>query len=161
MRLEKVHKGLLWLIQNNPLYSELEINVDALNQLPENGVPSNLMTVETDHEIASDNLTPDLCILSDNCCEDIVYNDSNEISSFLPVGEPEEQEIQAVKNQISDNEPMIWPTIENEPLNEYQISHLATMAFPTLFPDRKGDPTNQALLRCFSQRKSKASFKIY
>ena len=49
--------------------------------------------------------------------------------------------------QISANEPMMWTTIENEPLNEYQISHLATMAFPTLFPDGKGDPTNQALLR--------------
>ena len=27
------------------------------------------------------------------------------------------------------------------------MSHLATMAFPTLFPDGKGDPTNQVLLR--------------
>jgi hypothetical protein len=42
---------------------------------------------------------------------------------------------------------MPWPTIESEPLNEYQISHLATMAFPTLFPDGKGDPTNQSILR--------------
>ena len=42
---------------------------------------------------------------------------------------------------------MPWPSTENEPLNEYQISHLATMAFPTLFPDGKGDPTNQGLLR--------------
>ena len=41
---------------------------------------------------------------------------------------------------------MTWPTLENEPLNEYQVSHLATMAVPT-FPDGKGDPTNQALLR--------------
>ena len=35
---------------------------------------------------------------------------------------------------------MPWPTIENEPINEYEISHLATMAFPTLFPHGKGDP---------------------
>ena len=42
---------------------------------------------------------------------------------------------------------MEWTSVENEPLNEYQISHLATMAFPTLFPDGKGDPTNQGLLR--------------
>ena len=41
---------------------------------------------------------------------------------------------------------MTWPTIEIEPLNEYQVSHLATMAFPS-FPDGKGDPTNQGLLR--------------
>ena len=42
---------------------------------------------------------------------------------------------------------MQWPSVENEPLNEYQISHLATMAFPTLFPDGKGDPTNSGILR--------------
>ena len=42
---------------------------------------------------------------------------------------------------------MSWPTIEDHPLNEYQTQYLATMAFPTLFPDGKGDPTNQALQR--------------
>ena len=42
---------------------------------------------------------------------------------------------------------MQWPSVENEPLNEYQVSCLATMAFPILFPDGKGDPTNQVLLR--------------
>ena len=101
--------------------------------------------VETDDEIGSD-VIADLGPPSDNPCEDIVY-DSDEMSSFLPVGEKQQQEIEAVKNQISANEPMMWPTTENEPLNEYQVSHLATMAFPTLFPDGKGDPTNQALLR--------------
>lgn len=39
-----------------------------------------------------------------------------------------------------------WPTVTNEPLNECQTSFLATMAFPTLFPDGNGDPTYQALL---------------
>ena len=82
-----------------------------------------------------------------NPLEDSVYGGSTELSSFLPVGEQLEQELEAVRNQISDNEPMPWPTIENYPINEYQISHLATMAFPTLFPDGKCDPTNLALLR--------------
>ena len=54
VRREKVHNALLWLIHNNPHYSELEINVAALNSLPENGVPADLMTVETEREIVSD-----------------------------------------------------------------------------------------------------------
>ena len=37
--------------------------------------------------------------------------------------------------------------MENEPLNEYTTPFLATMAFPTLFPDGKGDPTNPSLHR--------------
>ena len=48
------------------------------------------------------------------------------MSSFLPVGEQEQQEIDAVRNQILANEPMTGPTVENESLNEYQVSHLAT-----------------------------------
>ncbi|CAB4002039.1 Hypothetical predicted protein [Paramuricea clavata] len=148
VRKQKVHNALVWLINNNPHYSELLINEDALNSLPENGVPPGLMTVETDDDIVSDdNCSPDVGPPTDNPSEDIVYNDSTEMSSFLPVGEQQQTEIEAVRNQLSENEPMPWPSVENEPLNEYQISHLATMAFPTLFPDGKGDPTNQGLLR--------------
>ncbi|CAB4029508.1 Hypothetical predicted protein [Paramuricea clavata] len=144
----KVHDALVWLINNNPHYSELIINEDALNSLPENGVPPGLMTVDTDDDIVSDdNCSPDVGPPTDNPSEDIVYNDSTEMSSFLPVGEQQQQEIEAVRDQLSENEPMPWLSVENEPLNEYQVSHLATMAFPTLFPDGKGDPTNQGLLR--------------
>ena len=42
---------------------------------------------------------------------------------------------------------MDWPTIGDQPLNECHTSHLATMAFPTLFPDVKGDPLDPSLLR--------------
>jgi hypothetical protein len=106
------------------------------------------MTVEVDDDIVyHDNGSPDLGTPTDNPSEDIVYNDSTEMSSFLPVGEQQQKEFEAVTNQLCENEPMQWPTVENEPLNEYQISHLVTMAFPTLFPDGKGNPTNQGLLR--------------
>jgi hypothetical protein len=148
VRREKVHNALLWLVQNNPHYAELEINEDALNSLPENGIPADLMTVETENEIISnDDVMSDLGPPTENPSEDIVYDNSTDMNSFLPVGEQQEQEIEAVRNQLSANEPMPWPTIESEPPNEYQMSYLATMAFPTLFPDGKGDPTNQSILR--------------
>ena len=116
--------------------------------LPENGVPPDLMTVEADDDIVSDDTcSPDVGLPTDNPSEDIVYNGSTEMSSFLPVGEQQQQEMDAVKSQLSKNEPMSSNSTENEPLNEYQVSYLATMAFPTLFPDGKGDRTNQGLLR--------------
>jgi hypothetical protein len=88
VRKQKVHEALLWLIQNNPYYSDLQVNEDALNLLPENGVPQNLMTVATDDDIVlDDNCSPDVGPPTDNPTEDIVYNDSTEMSSFLPVGE--------------------------------------------------------------------------
>lgn len=42
---------------------------------------------------------------------------------------------------------MSWPTVNSEPINEYTTPFLATMAFPTLFPDGKGDPKNPSLYR--------------
>ena len=95
VRKQKVHNALAWLVNNNPHYSELIINEDALNSLPENGVPQDLMTVETDDDIVSDDdyKSPDVGPPTDNPSEDIVYNDSSEMSSFLPVGEHQQQEI--------------------------------------------------------------------
>ena len=150
VRRQKVHDALLWLIENNSHYAELKINIESLNSLPENGVPSDLLTVETEDQIVSDeSVEPDLGQPTDNPTEDTVYNESTQMSSFLPVGEQQKQEIEALRNDlhVSAEEPMEWPTVDDEPLNEYQTAYLATMAFPTLFPDGKGDPTNQALLR--------------
>ena len=135
------------LKNNNPHYSQLIINKDALNILPENSIPSELMTVEADDDIISDgDCSPDTGPPTDNQSDDIVYNAATKMISFLPVGE-QQQEINADRNKLSENEPMQWPSVDNEPLNEYQISHLATTAFPTLFPDGQSDPTNQGLLR--------------
>ena len=108
VRKQKVHNALVWLINNNPhLYAGLTINDNALNSLPENGVPPDLMTVETDKDIVSDSdCSPGVGPPMDNPSEDIVYNDSTEMNSFLPVGEQQQQEIQAVRNQLSENEPM-------------------------------------------------------
>ena len=101
VRKQKVHDALIWLRNNNPHYSELIINEDALDSLPENGVPPALMTVETDDDIASDNnCLPDAGPFTDNPTEDIVYNAATEMSSFLPVGE-QQQEIEAVRNQCN------------------------------------------------------------
>ncbi|XP_028394509.1 uncharacterized protein LOC114518706 [Dendronephthya gigantea] len=148
VRKQKVYSALVWLVNNNPHYSEILINDHALHSLPENGVPPELMTVETNDDIVSDNDSfPDMGPPTDNPSEDIIYNESTEMSSFLPVGEQQQQEIEAVRNKLCGNEPMSWPTVDNEPINEYQVPYLATMAFPTLFPDGKGDCTNQELLR--------------
>ena len=107
VRKEKVHNALIWLMNNNSHYSELTINEDALNSLPVNGVPPDLMTVETDDDIVSDdNCSLDVGPPTDNPSEDIVYNESTEMSSFLPVGEQQQQEIEAVRNQLSKNVPM-------------------------------------------------------
>ena len=80
----------------------------------ENGVPPDLMTVETDGDIVcDDNCSSDLGPPIDNTSEDIVYNHSTEMSSFLPVGEQQQQqEVEAVRNQLCENEPIEWPSVK-------------------------------------------------
>ena len=70
------------------------------------------------------------------------------MSSFLPIPQCQQQETDAVQQQLSfshRNQHMARPTIDNQPINEYLTPFLATMAFPTLFPDGRGDPTNPSL----------------
>ena len=151
VRKGKVHAALLWLISNNPHYSDMKINLEALQSLPENGMPSDLPTVETENDNCSDHeeqnslQTLPFCYNSD---EDVAFNQTTEKSSFLPLGQQQEQQMDAIRKEILGEENSInWPNISNQPLNEYQTWHLASMAFPTLFPDGKGDPTNPSLLR--------------
>ena len=151
VRRQKGLNALLWLIQNNPQYADVEINCEAIDTLPENGIPFGLLTVDCENDIISDeSYEPHLGPPSDHQNDDFIYNASTEMSSFLPVGKQQQQEIEAVRNQLSGNQPINWPPAGDEPLNEYDTPYLATMAFPTLFPDGKGDLTNPSLMRYLS-----------
>ena len=115
--------------------------------LPVNGVPSGIMTVESDADIMSNEITSsDLGYTTDNDEEDTVYNQTSEMSSFMPVNEQQQQELEAIKDKLCPKELVNWPTLNNQPINEYQKPFLVTLAFPTLFPDDKGDPTDPSLL---------------
>ena len=101
VRRQKVHDALMWLVHNNPHYADVEIDQQALNTLPTNGIPSDLLTVETDEDFITDDAEPDLGPPSNYPFEDTVYNESNDMSSFLPVGEQQQQELNAVRQQLS------------------------------------------------------------
>ena len=80
VRKQKVYNALVWLM-NNSHYSDVKVNENALDSLPENGIPPDL--VMADHYMVSDDSLPDTGPPTDNPSEDIVYNDSTEMSSFL------------------------------------------------------------------------------
>lgn len=149
VRRERVHSALLWLIQGNySHYREVAIDFDALSSLPENDVPFDNSTVEADTDVLSDELANiDRGPASSENEEDIVYSELTEMSSFLPLGPQQEQEVQAIKSQLSGDKPLNWPSHEEPPLNEYTTPFLATMAFPTLFPEGNSDPTDPSVVR--------------
>lgn len=59
VRRQNVTDALHWLINNNPHYSDVQVNPHSLNSLPENGVPHDLISVETEND-GRDSLDPDL-----------------------------------------------------------------------------------------------------
>ena len=113
--------------------------------MPINGVPADLVTVETDQEDNIESFEPDIGPLNE---EDLIYDRDSEMNSFLPVPQLQTKEIDAIHEKLSENsEALQWPTISDTPLSEFSTSFLATMSFPCLFPDGLGDPTNPAIQR--------------
>ena len=145
VRRKRVQHALNWLIANNPCYKMLDINFDALAILPEDGIPDDFMSLHTTEQ-ENEN---DTCHYDQGPCvndEDLVYNEQTQMTSFLPVPEKEAKEINIMQQQL-ETATMEWPSVDEQPLNEFNTPYLATMAFPTPFPDGKGDPTNPSLLR--------------
>lgn len=56
VRRQRISDALMWLITNNPHYSDVQIDYEALNALPDDAVPYDLLTVETDEAIVSDKM---------------------------------------------------------------------------------------------------------
>ena len=76
--------------------------------------------------------------------DDEAFNNETETSSFLPHNANAQLESDAIQNEIRVKK-LRWPTVIDDPFNEYNTPFLATLAFPTLFPDGSGDPLNPAL----------------
>ena len=68
----------------------------------------------------------------------------NESTSFIPMHQRQRKEEAAIQDAVNETDPLDWPSTEGNIVNEFKTDGLATMAFPTLFPNGKGDPTNRA-----------------
>ena len=100
-----------------PLYTDVQINEQVLNCLPNDGVPADLLSVESEDSISYDNVEPDFGPPTDDSGEYSVFNEPNDMSSFLPVGEQQQQDLNAISNQISAGEPLNWPTVDSLLMN--------------------------------------------
>ena len=121
---------LQWLKLNNPCYTDITIDLNSIANLPIDGIPSELMSVniddnDDDHDDDPQPLSTDIDVLNDS-------------RSFLSIPVTQETEDTAIQSIIQHAE---WPDIGQTPVNEFQTPFLTTMAFPTLFPYARGDPT--------------------
>ena len=144
VRREKVSAALHWLVKHNPAYKDIQINYECLAQLPLEDIPADLSKLSCEQESEKDEVDPDRGPLD---IDDLPNNQDTELSSVLlnPVKFKQQKEL--IKDEILQENKIRWPEKGQKPVSEFGVEFLATMAFPTLFPDGKGDPTNSATKR--------------
>ena len=139
VRRERILLALQWLKSNNPCY--IIVDHDALQLLPEDGIPPELLTVDDQEEEFS---------APEDTSEETNGHDSH---SFLPLPTRQTTENDAIRAAvITANNPLEWPDISGQPINEFRTPYLATMPFPALFPYGTGDPTYPGRQRKISCR---------
>ena len=62
----------------------------------------------------------------------------------MPQRQRQRKDEDAIRETVNEKDPLEWPSIEGNIVNEFKTDGLGTMAFPTLFPFGKGDLTNRA-----------------
>ena len=151
MRRKRVLDAIQWLKANNPYYKDIIIDHKSLQQLPEDDVPSGLLMVEDNDDTAHEEEkevtnNPDV---PPDTQEDA--DGDNEVSrSFLPLPLHKKPDQDAIRSAVDGQDPLEWPSVTGNSINEFKTAGLASMAFPTLFPYGKGDPTNQGRKRAVS-----------
>ena len=154
VRRAKVLDALLWLKANNGFYQDIEIDFDNISALPVDGVPTEILQVEVEEAcnhpaetgppIEENDIIPLLTNEDDNTSES--HLSSNVTSSFLPQPQQVPPEEDAIRASVQGDDPLQWPSLGANGLNEFQTDGLASKVFPTLFPYGQGDPTCRA--RC-------------
>ena len=125
-----VLRALQWLVTHNQYYHSLGVTIDtaALDQLPQDGNISQLVSVTEDTTTDSPSTSATAAADDDLCDEDLPQ-------SFVPVAIPSmtEQETvqQSVQQHQSSKPALMWPSIGGMPLNEFTTEGYFTCAFPT------------------------------
>ena len=159
--------ALHWLVKFNPLYNNIKIDYERIKQLPENanleGMPELNFTEDEreckgeDDDDDSGHIGIDRVPVSNQAADEAVYHKNKEMSSFLPVNLNSKKEHHLLTDEFADKWSDRHERKTNEiPLSESKTDSLASMTFPTLFPDGKADPTNNATLCNMSENETEA-----
>ena len=148
VRRARVLGALEWLKTHNTFYADIEIDIDALQRLPSDGVPEELLTIREGSKQHHDGSSP-----SDDSedegpphtegldSQDVDSLQETNSYSFMPLPQQQRQEEDAIRALVNGDDPLDWPTITGQPINEFRTDGLATKVFPALFPYGTGDPT--------------------
>ena len=100
--------GLLY--KNNPHYSDVELNFHALNSLPENSVPQEIISLEADETVIHEQFNCNADRGPASSDDEVVYDSHTDSSSFLPVNR-QQQETDLIQQQLLHGH-VDWPTLD-------------------------------------------------
>ena len=144
VRRKAVSTALHGLVQYNPAYKDVTINYDCLASLPLEEIPNDLQKLYCSENCDYNEIDPDRGPFD---ADEMSFNEEAELSIILLNTVVLKPHKLLITDAILQEKKTNWPDRNSSPLNEFKIELLATVAFPTLFPDAKGDPTNTAIMR--------------
>ena len=107
--------------------------------LPEDDIPSDLNTI-IDNGVQKQ--TSDKIVLDSGpeIIDDQFPTSSDYENAFIESDHTEPMQIDRIGKFINID----WPTVNPIPINEFEFDGLASMCFPSLFPNGLGDPTKKS-----------------
>jgi len=133
VRRDKVLCALKWLTSHNQFYKDVTIDIERINTLPVDGnIEDRVLKIDTLLEDERVDLGP-----RNDDEKEKEQVEKKENASFLPsaVSQPRE------KVRLQQNIQQCEMEIDGDnPFSEYSTPYLASICFPTLFPDGKADP---------------------
>lgn len=127
---------LNYLTQNNSSYIAHGITMsrEILETLPFNGIPKDLNIIEDEEIIPNvEHILVDVGphIYNNETTQDEPYE------TFIAGENTQPLQVDYIKEKLN------WPTSNSTPINEWTLNGMASLLFPKLFPNCKGDPTNR------------------
>ncbi|KAJ7129856.1 hypothetical protein C8R43DRAFT_1134117 [Mycena crocata] len=126
------------------MYFDLTLDHDALAALPENGSVAHLIpTCREGRQDGHDVVNPAVAVPagpSDAAAAPGIDEDGDEafLGGMLDVGGGVREEVVSVGRPLYEQNIIHAPPLDPDPVNESTPGYMA-LAFPTLFPDGKGD----------------------
>ena len=133
--------ALRWLIVNNKYYHNIQINLEAVVTLPDDGDLSGLHSVSLDS-------TEENTGSPETLDEDDDPYDSHLSGSFVPSTTQQMTEQETVRQSVHQRQshqqqvapPTVsWPPCGSAPINEFNTEGYMSCAFPTFFPTGAAD----------------------
>ncbi len=156
IRRDKVLNALHWLKKHHPGYNKITIAKDNLNWMGKSSTRylntdsiSFLKTVEQEVDPDKSEKTNSVSVSSQQTCDSV--SKPMEILGMTPTSPSQtrnqdtcistkiEHTIKSMGDKVS---PLMFPRIDEDPLNEYCTNRIFADAYPWLFPSGIGDITN-------------------